>query len=97
LPKTQVVGFHRYESARFGFLIITTTLFALPLLLPATPVVAQSNNEYTNLVAQAKAELNAGNAAKALEEAQQAEKLDPKPREAALNWQTCTQILSKPQ
>jgi outer membrane protein len=37
---------------------------------------AQSADEYAALIAQAKADLNAGNAAKALEKAQQAEKID---------------------
>ena len=43
---------------------------------------AQNGGEYSNLVAQAKADLNLGNVAKALEEAQQAEKLDSKGWEA---------------
>ena len=88
-------GSHSYESARFRFLIFTTTLFALPLLLPAIPIVAQSNNEYTNLVAQANADLDAGNTAKALEEAQQAEKLDSKRWEAYVVAEAAAQQLEK--
>ena len=42
----------------------------------------QDAGAYAALVARANADLNSGNAAKALDEAQQAEKLDPKPWQA---------------
>jgi tetratricopeptide (TPR) repeat protein len=73
---------HRSEPAQLRSTVITTTLFMLSMFSLSSTVIAQNTSGYASLVAQAKADLNSGNAAKALEEAQQAEKIDPKPWEA---------------
>jgi len=61
-----------------SFLCTLVSLFGLPQTLPA-----QSGDQYANLVAEAKADLDTGNLAKSLAESQSAIKLDPG------RWQAC--------